>query len=73
MPKTGQTVQYFEPILTKDSQEPIAAIITGVHTETVVDLMIFLPGGNAAARSRVQHGAADDKWWKPLEECPENN
>lgn len=60
MPIVGQLVHYW-PAEYKDAAQPFAAIVTYVHSDTLVNLVVFLPNGeHALGRMNVEFiGAAD--------------
>lgn len=55
-PTIGRVVWYraeSEPSLALDSDQPLAALITYVHSDTMINLVVFDPNGNARGRTSV--------------------
>lgn len=48
-----------------------AAIITGVHSDTVVNLILFVETGVVTARLSVEHGTGPGQWQYASTEQPE--
>jgi hypothetical protein len=50
-PTVGRVVHYFE---SSSAQTPLAGVICYVHSETFVNLTVFMPNGEAIGRTSVQ-------------------
>jgi hypothetical protein len=50
-PTVGRVVHYFE---SSSAHAPLAGVICHVHSETFVNLTVFMPNGEAIGRTSVQ-------------------